>query len=548
MMRKQDYSQVPEDTAHYAHRAFPKGQPYLTLRDKLGSIYSDERFAPLFDSPRGRPAEAPGRLALVSVLQFAEDKDDRDAADAVRGRLDWKYLLGLSLEDAGFHYSVLSMFRGRLIEGNLEYELFKAVLELIQEQGLINQRGQQRTDSTHVLSAVRNLNRLECVGETLRYALNTLAQVCPAWLQGWVPGEWFDRYGQRFEQYRLPGDDHERRELAEIIGNDGRELLMRCYGSSAPVWLREVPAVDILRQVWLQQYYVEDTRLRWRTGDEVPPGELLIHSPYDIAARYSQKRSTQWLGYKIHLTETCDLDQPRLITNVETVASTTPDVASTSAIHQHLQEQQMLPGAHLVDAGYVDADVLTSGQRDYGVTVIGPVPPDTSWQARAAQGYALSDFEIDWAAQVVTCPQGHPSVFWSPGHNRYDTPKIYVRFAKEDCRICPQRGQCTHARENPRTLQLLVKEQHMALQHGRQQQKTNAFKAKYRQRAGVEGTISQGTHGFGLRRTRYIGLAKTHVQHLLIAVAINLMRLANWWDEHKPAPTRLSPFAALALT
>ncbi len=548
MIRRQDYSQMPEDTVHYAHQAFPKGHPYLTLRDKLGSIYSDERFAPLFDSPRGRPAEAPGRLALISVLQFAEDKDDRDAADAVRGRLDWKYLLGLPLGDAGFHYSVLSLFRSRLVEGNLEYALFKAVLELIQEQGLINPRGQQRTDSTHVLSAVRDLNRLECVGETLRYALNTLAQVCPAWLQAWAPGEWFDRYGQRFEQYRLPGDENERRELAASIGSDGRELLTRCYASGAPLWLREVPAVDILRQVWLQQYYVEDTRLRWRTIDEVPPGALLIHSPYDIAARYSQKSSTQWTGYKVHLAETCDPDQPRLITRVETVASTTPDVASTTTIHQHLQEQEVLPGAHLVDAGYVDADVLTTGQRDYNVNVIGPVPQDTSWQAHAAQGFSLADFDIDWAAQVVTCPQGQPSVSWSAGHNRYGTPLIYVRFAKEDCRICSQRGQCTHARENPRTLSLLVKEQHVALQHGRQQQTTAAFKAKYRRRAGIEGAISQGTRAFGLRHTRYIGLAKTHVQHLLIAVAINLMRLANWWDGHKPALTRFSPFVALAST
>jgi transposase len=482
------------------------------------------------------------------VLQFAEDQDDRGAAHAVRGRIDWKYLLALPLDDPGFHYSVLSTFRDRVLAGGLEYELFNAVLDILRTQGVLNKRGNQRTDSTHVLAAVRDLNRLECVGEALRYALNTLARVHAAWLQAWVPAEWFDRYGQRFEQYRLPSSKTERQALAELIGRDGTQLLQQCYAVSAPGWLREVPAVDILRQVWVQQYYTEDSHLRWRTAEEVPPGEWLIQSPYDVEARYSTKRSNQWTGYKVHLTETCDPDQPRLFTNVETTASTTPDVAVTTTIHQQLQERQLLPATHLVDAGYVDADILVTGQDHYGVTVLGPVPPDTSWQARAAQGFAAACFVIDWEAQVVTCPQGQQSVLWSPSHDSYDNPTVNVRFAKHACLTCAQRAQCTHAREGPRTLKLRTKEQHHALQAGRQRQKTAAFKAQYRQRAGVEGAISQATRCFGLRRTRYIGLAKTHLQHLLTAVALNLMRLADWWGGHAPTPTRGSPFAALAPT
>jgi transposase len=174
-LHPKDFSAVPEETARVAHAAFPKGNPCLTLRDNLGDIYQDSTFASLFASSRGRPAESPACVALVTALQFAEELPDRAAADAVRGRIDWKYLLGLELTDAGFHYSVLSDFRKRVQEGGAERQLLDALLERLGQCGLIKERGQQRTDSTQVLAAIRELNRLECVGETLRYALNSLA-------------------------------------------------------------------------------------------------------------------------------------------------------------------------------------------------------------------------------------------------------------------------------------------------------------------------------------------------------------------------------------
>lgn len=547
-LHPQDFGTIPEETARIAHAAFPKDNPYLMLRDELGVLYEDEMFAPLFASPRGRPAESPGRLALVTALEFAENLSDRQTADAVRGRIDWKYLLALELTDPGFDYSILSDFRERVLKGGAERQLLDAVLKRLKERGLIKERGQQRTDSTHVLAAIRELNRLECVGETLRYALNSLAVVVPDWLLEQVTPEWFDSYGPRFEQYRLPKGKAERQVLAETIGRDGHQLLQAIYGPTAPAWLREVPAVDILRQVWVQQYYVEGDRLRWRTAEELPPAELMIQTPYDIEVRYSKKRSTQWTGSKVHLSETCDEGLPRLITNVETTASTTPDGAMTETIHEHLEEKGLLPGEHLIDAGYVDAQVLVTSEQEHGVEVIGPVPPDTSWQARAGQGFDVACFAIDWAAQQVTCPQGKQSVNWSPSQDRYDNPVINVQFAKQDCLGCSERAQCTHSQERPRALRLRPREQHVALQQGRQRQTTDEFKEKYKRRAGVEGTVSQGVRGFGLRRSRYIGLAKTHVQHICIAVGINLMRLADWFAGTPRATSRCSRFAALAPT
>src|ERR687894_1510024 len=194
---------VPELTAYVARAAFPGGNPYMTLRDTLGTFYDDARFAALFPD-RGRPAEAPWRLALVTVLQFAEGLSDRQAADAVRGRIDWKYALGLALPDPGFDFSVLCEFRPRLVAGGLEQTLLDAMLARFRERGLLKARGRQRTDSTHVLAAVRAVNRLESVGETLRAALNALAAAVPEWLARPADAEWADRYGRRFEEWRPP--------------------------------------------------------------------------------------------------------------------------------------------------------------------------------------------------------------------------------------------------------------------------------------------------------------------------------------------------------
>jgi transposase len=169
---------VPEETSRVARAAFPKGNVCMQMRDALGPIYSNPQFASLF-SHTGQPAEAPARLALVLVMQFAEGLPDRQAADAVRGRIDWKYALGLELTDPGFDASVLSEFRTRLITGAVEHLLLDTLLTQLQERGLLKGRGTQRTDSTHILAAIRTLNRLELVGETMRYALNRLAVVAP---------------------------------------------------------------------------------------------------------------------------------------------------------------------------------------------------------------------------------------------------------------------------------------------------------------------------------------------------------------------------------
>jgi transposase len=544
-LQAEPVSSVPEETARVARAAFPKGNPYLTLRDELETIYADGLFAALFPK-RGQPAEAPGCLALVTVLEFAEGVSDRQAAEAVRSRIDWKYLLGLELEDPGFDFSVLSEFRDRLLAGGQEQRLLDELLARFRARGLLKARGKQRTDSTHIQAAVRNLNRLECVGETLRYALNALAGIAPHGLKACVPQEWYERYGPRFESYRLPKAEGERESLAIKIGQDGQQLLGWVYAPETPEELKRHPAVEILRQVWVQQYYLQDDELFWRKTDNMPPTERVIHSPYDPEARYSQKRQTEWFGYKAHLTETCEEDQPHLITHVETAPATTQDEQVTETIHAALAAKDLLPQEHLLDRGYVDTTVLINSQEQHGVEVVGPVRVDTTWQAQSGEGFDVSSFTIDWDQHRVTCPNGQLSRVWAESQDKAGHPRIYVRFAKENCQACPTRAKCTRSAEGPRTLSFKPRAQYEVLQWARQREHTVEFKERYADRAGIEGTISQGTRSFCLRRSRYIGQAKTHLQHILIAVAINLARFVAWINEVPLAETRTSAFAALA--
>src|SRR3954469_5321321 len=215
---------VPDHTARVAHAAFPKGNPYLRLRDELGSLFGDDDFADLYPR-RGQPALSPWRLALVTILQFREDLSDRRAADAVRARIDWKYLLGLELDDPGFDASVLCEFRSRLLAGEAEERLLERLLERARALGLLKARGRQRTDATHVLAAIRTMNRLELLAETLRAALNELATRAPVWLRGAAPAEWYRRYPRRIEDSRLPQSKAEHRAYAEQVGRDGFTLL-----------------------------------------------------------------------------------------------------------------------------------------------------------------------------------------------------------------------------------------------------------------------------------------------------------------------------------
>ena len=249
-----------------------------------------------------------------------------------------------------------------------------------------------------------------------------------------------------------------------------------------------------------------------------------------------------WVGYKAHLTEICDKGRPRLITNVLTTHAAVSDDQVVGTIHQSLNQNDLLPEEHFMDGGYLSAEHLVNSESQYRIDVIGPVRNDHSWQAKLENGFDISHFKVNWDQKFVTCPQGHSSTKWHPDTDIHGKPVIKARFLGKKCLACPVRSQCTRAKTQPRELTFRPREQFVALNKRREIQQTAQFKKKYDQRAGIESTHSQGIRRAGLRQTRYIGLAKTHLQHVLTAIALNVIRVDAWLNDVPLAQTRISRF------
>jgi len=447
-MRKQPLGAIPQNTAQVARRVFRKGNIYMKIADEIGTIYEFSDFAELFPTT-GQSAENPVRLFLVSILQFAEGLSDREAAETVRARIDWKYLLHLDLEDEGFDFSVLSEFRSRLVEHEAAEKLFDKLVITLKERGFIKSRGKQRTDSTHVLAVIRDLNRLELVHETMRNALENLATVAATWL-------------------------------------------------------------------------------------------ISKASPHDTDARFSMKQSTEWRGYKLHLTETCDEGLPRCITNVATTPATRPDWGILPEVHKSLKRIDLLPADHLVDTGYVTAESIVSSNRDYKVRVIGPPMEDSSWQAQE-KGFDKSYFDINWKKRTATCPGKKKNRSW----NTHKDGMTDIRFQPSDCfqrkfsEICV-RGETEAGWPKARHLLLKPQLEHEALMTARALMNDEDFWLRYRERSGIEGTISPAVRTCGARISRYIGSKKMALQNTLIGLATNVTRLGVWLSGTPLAKTRKS--------
>jgi len=546
MLKPERDHEIPELTQFVAKAALPNGNIFTTMRDELGPIFEDEEFADLYPTI-GQPAESPARLAMVTVMQFVENLTDRQAADAVRERISWKYALGLELTDPGFHYSVLSEFRQRLISGSAERRLLDKLLKRCAAKGLLKGKTKQRTDSTHVLAAIRTLTLLELVGETIRRTLDDVARVAPEWLREKLRPEWIKRYGRRFDSYHLSKSKVKRLELASTIGQDGYYLLNTALQESAPAEVRNLEIIDIMRRIWVQQFYWCEGEVHWRTKKNwgQPPAGKMIASTEDLDAKYRVKRSTEWTGYLVHLTETCDKEHPRLITQVETTVASTHDSKVTQTIHDDLAARELLPETHLVDEGYMETDLLVDSQKR-GIDLVGPVPSSKSWQTREKDALDHTQFELDWEQKIATCPGRKKSITWSDRKSWRGTPNITIAFHLDDCLPCPLRAHCTRAKNVGRTLTIYPQRRYEALQQARERQETEEFRELYGERAGIEGTISQGVRRIGLRRTRYLGLSRTHLQHVATAAAINILRIASWQSGERPEAKRVSPFQALA--
>ena len=323
-----------------------------------------------------------------------------------------KYLLGLELTDSGFDFSVLSEFRSRLLAGKSETILLDKLLTICREQKLVKAGGKQRTDATHILAAIRVMNRLEQVAETMRAALNELATEVPNWLQSVAPVEWYKRYGRRIEDDRLPQSKAGREAFGQTVGEDGFHLLDLIASQNAPKGVDKLPNIEVLRLVWERHFKKDGDKVHFKKGKELskaPPG---VESPYDPEAKYRHRGRTKWVGYIAHLSESCDDDNPHLITHVRSTTANLHEIHSTQAIHQALADKLLSPSQHLVDSAYVDSELLVNSPKDFGISIVGPTRKDPSWQSKIEGGYDRYQFEVDWEKEQVRCPQGKLSHTW----------------------------------------------------------------------------------------------------------------------------------------
>jgi hypothetical protein len=362
----------------------------------------------------------------------------------------------------------------------------------------------------------------------MRAALNALCQQDEEWVLCVLDAGWLDRYVHRFELARFPKEESERKRLREQVGADVHRLLGCLDQPQTPKGLSELPEISLLRQIFAQHYQMKGERVSWRDGPSCKNAERIV-SPYDQEARASRKREVDWLGYKVHVSETCDQqpDRPHLVIGVWTTVATQPDSTMLSPILQCLQERGLAAQEHLVDAGYTSASVVST-QQALGTQVLGPLRASTSWQARQGQGYACGDFQINWQEQRARCPQGQTSMSWQEKVDQRGRSSVVIRFATATCRACPVRPLCTQQPAAGRWLTIQPQAQHDLLSQQREAQSSASWQQEYGRRAGIEGTISQGVRTLGMRRSRSPGLACAHFQQVQVAAALNLLRLDSF--------------------
>lgn len=557
-LKPQALPPIPADTRDLAQQLFPPHHVLRLMGEEYADLLQDSDFADLY-SHTGQPALSPALLALVTVLQAREHCSDRVAAEMVRFRIDWKYALHLPLANVGFDASVLCEFRQRLIDHEAARRVFDAFLKRLESKGWLGGRQTQRTDSLAVFGAIRQLNRLELVMETLRLTLEAIARVDALWLAQHTPGEWRDTYGQWTQAERIVRGTGARglaetREHLLQTGRDGFRLLQAVEQSQTPAAIVALSAVVLMRQVWSQQY-------RWVPGDSAVvelqdialcdialcdhatrSGEErreLIDNPHDPQARFATKRSQSWTGYKLHLTETAEEDAPSMITDVTIVAANSYDAVAVDTIQQRLEARHLLPQTHLADAGYIDgATLVESGSR--GVELLGPVAADNSSALHKAAGFGVEHFELDFSAQQARCPQGQQAIRWHQ-QPRADNPRqqvVVISWDKATCRICAHKRECLGPGQRPRTIK--VSAQYPQVVARRQEQTSEAFQERYRRRAGIEATFSHLVNVHGARRTPYRGRDKTELRYFALASAINVQRVMAWQAGIRPQRQRRS--------
>lgn len=423
---------MPEETGRIGKMLLEEKDPYRMIGNQLFEKWQEEEFADLY-SREGKPGYSPVILAFVSVFQFMERLADRQAAQALRMRLDWKYALHLPLEDAGFDFSVLSEFRDRVIEGKAEQRVFEKLVQEIRAMGLIKEHGKQRSDSIAMLVKVRRLSRIEMVVETLRLAVVALVAADREWCEEVIPPSWEEKYGERFVRQRY--SEQEWKAYEANIGNDGEWLLKRLKDGGAPAELQDLPEVQVFSTVWAQQFREAQGQMVYKDLKKYD-GHTQIQTPHDPEARYSRKRKFEWLGDKVQVTETEDEGYPHIITDMLATNSNQTDYEELPLIQDRLIKRQCKPGEHYVDAGYMSGPNLAHS-HDLEIDLLGPLPEVVTPQDRLPDGVTQAQFQMDPQKKIAICPQGHQACNPSLTENTWS-----FHFPQKVCAACLLHARC----------------------------------------------------------------------------------------------------------
>lgn len=472
----------------------------------------------------GRPGVEPVLLLGVSVLQFLERVPDRQAAELMKYHLGWKHALAQELDGEVFDPTVLVRFRERLVEQRQGQVAFETVLEGLREAGLVRDKGKQRLDSTHVLGQVARMSTLECVRQTLRLALEELAETLQQGRQR--PGFWnrlWERYVDSQLDYKASAET-----LKQKVMQTGQDVLeLRRWLQAQPEALRQGEQVQLLERVWSERFAVA------ASGSVVAKTEIgatPVQNPHDPEAQWCTKKTgdatKEWVGYKVQVAETVPAEPlqkgqptPAFIMGIVTQPATGSDEAGLGQIlKQQAGAGLGQPCELYVDGAYVSGQLLAEAQAE-GRQLMGPAHPS----ARTGKSDFKSDaFQIQVEQRSALCPGGHASTQCSRLEET-KTGKVSFRFEwSTSCHGCSLRARCVPAGQKHRTL--VVGQYHTPLQGRRQEMKTAEFQQQMKQRNAIEGTHSELARAHGLRRARYRGLKKVTLQNYLIGAACNVKR------------------------
>ena len=522
-VRPRDAQRSFYHTDYLCRDLFGAANRYRLFREKIWPKLLElaPKLEALYCAQNGRPAVDPVLLCGVTLLQFMERVADRGASENVVYHLGWKYALDLELDDDGFHATVLVYFRDRLEEKKAERMIFDGILKLLVELGLVKKRGKQRLDSTHIVGYVKAMSWLECAMETLRLGLEELK----AEVERKKRPEFWDRLWEFYVEsnldWRLTKTEQVNRHRQ--CGQDMRDVL-EWIDTEYPK-LAEYEAVKLLRRVFTEQFEVVEGKLDLSTRRPA----RAVQNPHDPDAHYADKKTKQWTGYKVHVAETVDPQQPikkkgepaeHFITEMFTTEAAQDEMAGlTEVLNREQQHHEIIPQAMYTDAGYVTEHTLTQAEQN-GIELLGPTRPDPHKGA-----YNSDAFHVDVEKRQAVCPQGNLSSQCSRIKDNYQGTEYYRIEWASQCDRCPVQKQCTHSKSGRRTLVVGVR--HDLVEQRRKEMREAGFSKSMHPRNGIEGTHSELVRGHGLRRTKYRGLSRVGLSHYFMGAACNVKRYLN---------------------